>query len=170
MSMGQCPSYLATDQVTHTSCTGDITTRMSGKNMNTPWSRLFFCCVEFCINRSRERSPCWLLPEMRQSSSFFFFLLFAAAVYCLFWFLLCCCTKHIFCTALFCMLHAATTPGLRITGSTEEGLLWRSFWLALMLIGRSELTKLVARPHKESNICCLIRPDKNTLVTFVSPL
>lgn len=81
--------------------------------------------------------------------------------------------------ALFCVCSlAATSPGFANNNNRlVQGLTKYSFWLRrsllslpLMLIGRSELTKLVAHPHKEPNICCLIRPDKNTHVTFVSPL
>lgn len=104
----------------------------------------------------------------------FFFLLFfsVAAVYCLLRFFVVLQHEAYF---LHCALLCSHNEeggwegeggALRITGSS--GLVWCSFWLALalplMLIGRSELTKLVARPHKESNICCLIRPDKNTLL------
>lgn len=82
-------------------------------------------------------------------------------------------------SALFCVCSlAATSPGFANNNNRlVQGLTKYSFWLRrsllslpLMLIGRSELTKLVAHPHKEPNICCLIRPDKNTHVTFVSPL
>lgn len=129
--------------------------------------------------------PCWVLhkPEPRtfamltaagNATEFIFFSFF----------LFCCCrllSALVFCCvpgrSIFFALRSFVQPqreggwegeggALRITGSS--GLLGCSFWLALalplMLIGRSELTKLVARPHKESNICCLIRPDKNTLL------
>lgn len=144
-------------------------------------SVILFLELEFCIKRRREHSPCWLLPEMRQSSFFFCAaanFAIAAAVYCLFWFLL----QHeayFLHSALFCVCSlAATSPGFANNNNRlVQGLTKYSFWLRhsllslpLMLIGRSELTKLVAHPHKEPNICCLIRPDKNTHVTFVSPL
>lgn len=102
----------------------------------------------------------------------------AAAVYCLFWFFVTVRSIFFALRSLLCVLPCSHIAGICEQQQQTRPRVYKVLVLVapsllslpLMLIGRSELTKLVTHPHKEPNICCLIRPDKNTLVTVVSPL
>lgn len=85
-------------------------------------SVILFLELEFCIKRRREHSPCWLLPEMRQSS--FFFLRCCQLCNCrrrlLSVLVFCYSTKHIFCTALS-FVCAPLQPHRRDLRTTTTG-------------------------------------------------